>query len=438
MSLIFIHLSDIHFGQEKGGVVKVHDDVKDEIIVDVRKITPQFPEARATGIIISGDIAYAGKAEEYDAAWQWLGRLTAAAGCDQEAVQVVPGNHDIDRDKIAISVQNMIDEIHQNGDKSLDKYLASELDREILYERFSAYRVFAEGYDCSLDIDGTVLNGKLFQIAEGKFIKFHGVNTALICSKSQEEGKLLLGQRQRVIPRIQNTETIIVAHHPLHWLQDSEDALKYIENRARVFISGHEHKPDLKVNKSKHNKELLAISAGAAVPPAASAEFNYCYNILVFDLDETETRLKIQIYPRTWSDDKKEFIADVNVCGTDCCEYLLKCPNFAETTSNNIAKFTSDDNGSTHSLERDGMVDEVDPKQIVMPEKQDQLILLRFFRDLSSSQRIELLVKMEAIPKELKVTINHTIETAYLRKLLAQGKAEQINDIINLILAPKI
>jgi hypothetical protein len=33
MSATFVHLSDIHFGQEKGAEIVIHDDVKARIIL---------------------------------------------------------------------------------------------------------------------------------------------------------------------------------------------------------------------------------------------------------------------------------------------------------------------------------------------------------------------------------------------------------------------
>ena len=48
----------------------------------------------ATGLIITGDIAYAGKREEYQRAGEWLDRLAVAIGCAKTAVQVVPGTFD--------------------------------------------------------------------------------------------------------------------------------------------------------------------------------------------------------------------------------------------------------------------------------------------------------------------------------------------------------
>ena len=172
MPHIFIHLSDIHFGQEKGGLVIVNNDIKDSLIKDAQHFISGMPERSANGIIISGDIAYAGKESEYTEAGLWLDRLTAAIGCNRFAVQVVPGNHDIDRSKISNAAQLLTDEIAKNGDAALDKFLANEADREILYNKFAAYRVFAEAYDCPLDNDGNVLNHKIIEIAPNKWLKF--------------------------------------------------------------------------------------------------------------------------------------------------------------------------------------------------------------------------------------------------------------------------
>src|SRR4051812_16605556 len=105
MAAIYIHLSDIHFGQEKGGDIVVNDDVKRQLLLDARKFVAGLEGGSADGIIISGDIAYGGKSKEYENAGQWLDQLTTAVGCQITDVQVVPGNHDIDRDKITTATQ---------------------------------------------------------------------------------------------------------------------------------------------------------------------------------------------------------------------------------------------------------------------------------------------------------------------------------------------
>lgn len=72
MPVAFIHLSDIHFGQEKGGRVFTHEDVRERLINDVAFVVQKLPNGRVDGIIVSGDLAYAGSKEQYAAAGEWL------------------------------------------------------------------------------------------------------------------------------------------------------------------------------------------------------------------------------------------------------------------------------------------------------------------------------------------------------------------------------
>jgi 3',5'-cyclic AMP phosphodiesterase CpdA len=99
MTLRFLHLSDIHFGQEKNGARVTHDNVRNALVRDARELTKK--RGRATRILITGDVAYSGKQKEYDAAADWLEKLTQACQCEQEThVCPIPGNHDCDLDAI--------------------------------------------------------------------------------------------------------------------------------------------------------------------------------------------------------------------------------------------------------------------------------------------------------------------------------------------------
>jgi Calcineurin-like phosphoesterase len=160
MSVAFVHLSDIHFGQERGGVVVVHDDAKERLIEDVASSVETLPKHRAAGII-TGDTAYAGKAVEYKAAADWLDKVAAAAKCAITDILVVPGNHDIDREQISSSAEWQLSEIETKGETALDKFLANDQDRAILYARFAAYIPFAEAYNCSMDCHGGLASKKV-------------------------------------------------------------------------------------------------------------------------------------------------------------------------------------------------------------------------------------------------------------------------------------
>lgn len=89
-------LSDIHF---------IHCEEDEN---EYRSLETAFKEAmddiRAEGgvnqVLICGDVANKGKAEEYETAEAFIKDIFEHLGCDEKQTQlyVVPGNHDIDRD----------------------------------------------------------------------------------------------------------------------------------------------------------------------------------------------------------------------------------------------------------------------------------------------------------------------------------------------------
>ena len=50
MAAVFVHVSDIHFGQEKDDRVFIHNDVKQQLIVDAAKVVAEIANGKADGI----------------------------------------------------------------------------------------------------------------------------------------------------------------------------------------------------------------------------------------------------------------------------------------------------------------------------------------------------------------------------------------------------
>ena len=438
MPVTFVHLSDIHFGQEKGSEVIVHDDVKECLIEDAADLVKTHAGGHATGLIVTGDIAYAGKREEYQSAAEWLDRVTAAIGCAKTAVQVVPGNHDIDRDAISSGCKLMLDEIINDGKTKLDAFLEDELDREVLYGRFASYRPFAEGYDCSLDRGGGLASDRRLELAPGRMLRFIGFNSALICSAKDQEGRLLLGARQHVLPRTAGEELVVLCHHPLHWLQDSDEVRRFVHSRARVFVSGHEHIPSLQVENIKDGCDLMMLAAGAAVPPKADAAYNYTYNLLIFDWDADTDGLKVTIIPRAWSPEETHFDADEGRLGGHEATVVLGCPNFRRGERRARDEPVPAAAPALKKVEESSHIEDepVDGRHgdeaMVEPFP---FLLLRFFRDLSPAQRLTVLVKLKALPDEWRGSLTHAIERRVVDALAKAGRLAELEAAINKIQA---
>ena len=432
MGICFVHLSDIHFGQEKGGKIRIHDDIKDRLIDDVKLVSKSLGPGRASGIIVTGDIAFGGRASEYEAAAAWLDKVAEAAGCKLFDIQVVPGNHDIDRDEITPATEMMLEKIVSEGDPALDSFLDNDTDRELLFRRFSAYLPFAQGYRCPLDTNAELVKDRVAKLAPGRSIRFIRLNSALACSKNDEKGKLLLGARQRVMSPRPGEELVVLSHHPVHWFQDSREAWRYIRNRARVFISGHEHNPSLKTETIEEGSDLMIFSAGATVPPDSNDKFNYCYNFIEFEWDDKADALSVYVHPRAWVNEQKRFGADDVRLGGQSPRFILACPNFRKAPQTDELSTKEAMVNCALDIETITTQDEHAPKtQEEAMADNHSLLLLRFFRDISPAQRVGILASLGALPPNWRGTLSESIERKAFDSLVKAGRGEELWSELN-------
>ena len=144
MQRTYIHLSDLHFGQETGSDLHLHRDVRDRLIDDAMDLAAREPSGTVAGVILTGDIAFSGTENQYLAAGTWLQRLCDAVGCNATDVLVVPGNHDVDRHRITPACEVILERVSDRGEEELERYLSCTADRELIYGRFQSYRAFAK------------------------------------------------------------------------------------------------------------------------------------------------------------------------------------------------------------------------------------------------------------------------------------------------------
>jgi len=437
-----VHLSDIHFGQEKGADVIINNDAKERLIDDAAEQVERHVGGSAKGLIVTGDIAYAGKPSEYADAARWLDRLARAVGCPPTAVKLVPGNHDIDRDRISAGCEFLIDQILSGGEPKLDAFLANDDDRRTLYNRFAGYEPFALGYDCPLHPGGGIASDSREELVPGRAIRFFGLNSALICSKRKdEEGKLILGAAQRVLPFEPGVELVVLCHHPLSCLQDSADARKFVRYRARVLITGHEHDPSLKIENIEDGCDLLMLASGATVPPKVENGYTYTYNLLTFDWCSDGDRLSVEVVPRAWNDETKRFEADDVRLGGHKPQNLLASPNFRraplpvqpvavgqpEPVAERAAETsrTPDKTGADAGPDRIEGTKEQGPRGLAADDAMSdafQLVLLKFFRDLTAAQRLKVLIDLDALPDDWNEDLTLMMERHLVEDLVKGGR----------------
>ncbi|WP_211227160.1 metallophosphoesterase family protein [Saccharospirillum impatiens] len=330
MSAVFVHVSDIHFGQERDDRVHIHNDVKQQLINDAREVVSGIAGGFASGVLVTGDIAHSGKKAEYEEAGKWLDDLAASIGVEIHCVQMVPGNHDLDRSKLSYSGGQILDYIRKGGATEYEKILSNSTDRAALFARFEDYGQFSFGYNCPLNDEGAYGTGMEVKLAPGRSIRFIRLNSALLChgEERDEHPELMIGARQFTIPRTEGVENVVLVHHPLHWYKDQGEVKSYIRSRARVFISGHEHDPKVSVDRVEDGNDLMMVAAGATVPFKSDAIFTFTYNIIEFDWDEELDGLSVTMHPRAWNSKRTCFEADTDRLGGKTPHFRLECPFF--------------------------------------------------------------------------------------------------------------
>ncbi len=307
--LVLVHLSDIHFTGSSG--TSVHDldaEVRNELLRDAATVTMNL--GGATGVLVTGDIAFSGQRAEYERAGSWLLDFCRAIGCPTESVWVVPGNHDVDR-KIADSkvTKTLHESIRSKQGHTLDKEL-----REILTDDQSAkallapiaeYNAFAARFQCSVTAAKPYWERDLV-LPCGTIIRLRGLSSALVSNQHDAKNNIVLGQAQVNVLRADGVEYLTLCHHPPDWLQDQDTVVSHLESKVRMQLFGHKHSQRVQeINKT------LRVTAGAMHPERSDGGWEPVYNVIeISRLDDQ--RIGVRLFQRRWHKEDHHFLADQN------------------------------------------------------------------------------------------------------------------------------
>ncbi|WP_230851126.1 metallophosphoesterase [Ralstonia solanacearum] len=448
ISAVFVHISDIHFGQEKDQRVHIHNDVKKQLISDAKRVVRDDLKTTATAILVTGDIAHSGVEEQFKVAGEWLDVLAEAVGCPQNQVQMVPGNHDLDRNKTSRSAEHLLELIRAGGPAEYEMVVNNPVDRAALFARFEDYERFCWGYRCELNGEAKAATNLQVTLAPGRSIRFIRMNSSLLCTGKErhDEPELVLGERQFIIDREEGVENVVLIHHPLHWYKDSGDVKTYMDSRARVLITGHEHDPKVKVEEVGECADLMMLAAGATVPFKSDDIYTFTYNVIEFEWDPVDDDLIVTMHPRAWNPKGTRFEADEERLGGEKAQYKLRCPNFKLAPRPPAAEGEKEKatecvmTGALSQPVVELVPAEVDEGEVAeMPPTVEGYgpIELRFFRDLLEVERLRILVTLDAVPHDSDERMNRGLQRKLLEWLAREGKLPDVAQLMDQYIAER-
>ena len=238
-----LHLSDIHFKRDK------HDDnptfrrdVQNKMVAAIRDHLKDH--APPDFVAVTGDIAFSGKNPEYDEALIFFEDLKKSLP-GETIFLVVPGNHDVDRNKIDdfFSIQDHI--INAKNNNLMDKFLENKKKiKDSINVKFIQFRKFLEK-----------VNNDLYEAKDDYFwvknfdkknVSFLGLNSSWACEGDNDQTNIALGYPQVMdaLGKSKIDNRILLMHHPMSgWFHEMDHRRWNGEVAANcgLILHGHEH-----------------------------------------------------------------------------------------------------------------------------------------------------------------------------------------------------
>ncbi len=238
-NVLFVNISDIH----------VSDNNKDRVINKLNRfigfLNVLSIDHDNIFILVSGDIAYSGKKEEYDYIYPHFEELATKYN-----LILCPGNHDHDFSCYDSIVRNQLlkADVNTLDDEAL----------ELIIKGMNHYIEFEDSLTLFEPREENKLSKSYLIKLEDRKLEITTYNTAW-CSQLHEKGGSMSFPTKCIIEPSQCEINITMFHHPLSWLEPNNNRhlRNILRENSNIVITGHEHVDDSFKVESESNKCLM-------------------------------------------------------------------------------------------------------------------------------------------------------------------------------------
>jgi len=441
-SMLLLHISDIHFKQtEVGQPDDPNRALRNDMVQDVKKMRARFGRS-ANGILLSGDVAFAGKAAEYDFAYSWLEKeLCPAAGCHIEDVFVIPGNHDIDRAAEAgpaqMAARASLRRIAAvNADAEIRKWLRDPTSANVIFGPIENYNRFAAKFLCPLrpylneekssespeELPARPFAKRDLRLNDGSILRLWGFNTVLVSGEDDAKDLMLVDPAASQIEVEDGVSHLVMCHHPFNWLKNGrafEDRLNAV---AKIQLFGHEH-----TRRVDENRRYLRIRAGALQPDRDDAEWKPGYNWIDVSVANVGCRrtLAVQLWVRMH--EVAQFIAVPNPDDREIWENSLELPPWRAPTTPAVAREESQKQDADAQVMESPMTQTSTPVTV-------RSVTIKIFKLKEHEQR-RIISKMELDRSGDRDLRDYEVVINAVRRSRDEGSLERLNALLDEALA---
>jgi len=309
----WLQFNDFHIGNNRAPDITVLSALLDK----VRQVIEASPKIDL--VFLAGDIAYSGKAEEYESFTKhFLIPLKEMPKISGAVFVAVPGNHDVKCDECLPITWNSIGARNQTsffGEN--DEGIKIRRSRAVVFEPYKDFitknSIISPTPDkeISLLYDATNLPFKIVATNTSFFSHYE------FKSSEPETPFPLLSLRQYLSPGSSDKPIIVVGHHcPSSLLEaDHQQLRSLLKEKKAIYIHGHEHKASVAFD---HEGTISTLGFGASyVTPLQNSKDNGYRNSFAY-CKATE-RLAIISY--SWEPEKGVWINSTEKEFSDLAEF---------------------------------------------------------------------------------------------------------------------
>jgi predicted phosphodiesterase len=301
--LTILHISDVHMTTMDQGTQFDEDfKIRQAMLEDLGHSGRSDFDA----ILVTGDVAYHGRTDEYQRAKTWLEEVRLKCKCAPDTTLVVPGNHDVDRSVVYES--STIWDLHQGlrsevlqPQQRAESLTAKLKDPSLDFlAALKHYRAFAGDFGCSTSCEKIAwaqFLGEKKHLEDGSIVRFHGLNSSIFSDRVDKKANLYLSNFQFQHfdndPRYVN---VVLCHHPHTWLIDGNESNDFFQKQAHLIVTGHEHEI-----RCFRDGGSLRVCAGAIHPNRRENFWQPTYNVIRLSIVNGDNRiLQISVETRVW------------------------------------------------------------------------------------------------------------------------------------------
>ena len=389
--MLLLHLSDIHFKAPECLTPELDPNrpIRSYMVQDIQQQMANLGPAAA--VLISGDIAFKGAEEEFRTAERWITELCAAAGCPQERIFVVPGNHDVNRDTIRLrpatrSAQAAIaGAAEARRERVLREQIFDRVSGQALLAPIAAYNDFAAQYGCQVYLPERLKWVQDLELGCGAKLRLHGLTSTILSGLNAEDdtrGQLYVSAMQTAFNPERDVVHLVLCHHPPDWLADQDDVLDAINGSVAIQMFGHKHR-----RRIERDATHVRFSAGAVNPDRYELGWSPSYNLIGLSIEgEGDDRvLNFEARLREWQPNPNLFRAVETEEGEQVFRHTLRWPAVPSCGTGSEVKVG---NACSHSDSPDAEITSNDrAKEAAMGNPITRNLVFRIWRLRRSEQR---------------------------------------------------